>query len=1829
MEFQVFHDVLSNKENGVAGTKNKVIPNQETNSYPARTPLQDVRNKRIKDVLSGTSEVQKSDHRLEALDLLTQETPKKQRNKAVRSRRSCFASFDTHPPSSELSSVTLPQQVEEEPDCPPHEPLMSLKSLRPDDDGVVASTSKSNRVVVLDTVPELSLDQDCLGASTSNPRSDCTELERDESREISESVIEVGGEITLGASQDATKGQGEEGPNFEDNPHLPVIAVVERETDELVEMIVNECASELQQLSKSLAECSVGSLTTQVFSPSSAHYDHPYSQIYQKEASREQIASSTPLHKSMTEIPSSSKQSGLSVQTGNPMCSSTPVLHLQAALTSRAQRLLLPSPCLADGNLSTTEAEEQHVGGDNLRSHTAAPPCSPMGSTDNFWKGEADARQSFSTSLNELMNMSANLFQEKLEAQELSTMIEAYLLNTPAGGKKEEVSLSSSSVNRLLELDLTQSAPDERVGCDVSDHCVGESFSSDAESFAVIPPSPNIRCVNVGSTAFQQMTDKTKDLNEFADINIVNSDLVMFTPKRKHNDLSSSLQKNHESESRISNSSQNSSLPPSVLPLLNDSVKIHNSCQPSEVQGVSAVQMVEPSDFTEHCSHPEDDEGTSDRAGSITEDIVSHGLSVHIGSAMGYHSLSTPTPDTFSNCSTGSSFQTDSFYTSAITKENQEMEKSTGIEFFSSVCTHQANPTTHECTDNLVLTDPAIWEMVNRSMVTDRALREMVNRSMETDPTVQEMVNRSMVTDPTLQEMVNRSMVTDHAVQEMVNRSMVTDHTEQEMVNKSLMTDPTLQEMMNRSMMTEEDFSARTTDTRDLSVLAMVEALNKQTMTERHEMVDTGSGMTPVKLNKPGRRMTAEDVRRQHPRAVANQLETTMAANQRLEKEVKATSHERNRLQASLKECRGKLTSSEKQLVELRDNHTQDIALLEQLHEEALSGLQKCVEEKQNRIYQLEQELSQSSEMLRTAETSLSASVADLEQACESLELSRQEAEKRHAEEIERMQAEFAKNSYKDQFETSMKVIRELQTEREEFLGLMDDIEGASAMQFRLRDSLHHLARKTKKTVEDHAMLHRQLLSENESMRQSMASVQVDRDVAQAENRDLQEDLQHLNDIIQRSNNSLIELEKLYAATSQDLMDSQTHADRLNEELVEASEALDGLLTTKEVLTQQLSEQQDSETLACQALQESQEQLAEMEQLLDEKAALLSASQSEKEKLKADHLSMISKLELYIQNLQHTLDSWEIDREVHEEEMTEVREHLFESEKREKVMKKELVALRTVKATTQEEKSLLEELQNTNQFLEAEKQLYLDSITDFRTKLEAETELAASSRKLIEALESNNTELQNSNKQLQSDLTLAEEELTSRSSDAEASLSLIDNLEQKMDSVLSAVQKKFGIDVKVELAKDRVFANRRSGSANGDRRSLVSAVLSRAASSAPSPSAYKATPSPRLKQSNVEFGASLGRRNGKEAAAMISSSHSQSFCGAAENSRLDISTQKSQSFSEPFDSVMNRLFSNRSNNDSLQLPGSAKKESSLSPDEIDKSVAGFARIRSIPSTLDRSLETSRRINTTAGSSSSFLGLSDSADSQPVLEKVKSIDRIFTMILKAMNMAERASELTIRDLREDLEVLRNKLRFTESEEQKKSEQLTEVNAQVKELNARVVGMTNSMMNFQDQSYKINELEEEKEDLTLKLRHLEGEKTLLSNQLEEVIAKMDSGTAGKRPDGTHMREIVALKKKIYELQVSSADELIRNRELGEKAMKRMKILENNWQKAETDVARFDELVENIRKVCIKHQSRNTHPALLDIVRWIDGRQGQDTPSQARSYGPMETSAVRRKL
>ena len=91
---------------------------------------------------------------------------------------------------------------------------------------------------------------------------------------------------------------------------------------------------------------------------------------------------------------------------------------------------------------------------------------------------------------------------------------------------------------------------------------------------------------------------------------------------------------------------------------------------------------------------------------------------------------------------------------------------------------------------------------------------------------------------------------------------------------------------------------------------------------------------------------------------------------------------------------------TEKQCSELKSSHAADLLMLDQTHEEAVTGLQACVEEKQVRIDHLERQMAEFEQEIKNTETNLAAKIADLTVVCESMEKACEDKERMKDEEV-------------------------------------------------------------------------------------------------------------------------------------------------------------------------------------------------------------------------------------------------------------------------------------------------------------------------------------------------------------------------------------------------------------------------------------------------------------------------------------------------------------------------------------------------------------------------------------------------------------------------------------------------------------------------------------------------------------------------------------------------------------------------------------------------------------------------------------------------------------
>ncbi|CAG5135758.1 unnamed protein product, partial [Candidula unifasciata] len=906
-----------------------------------------------------------------------------------------------------------------------------------------------------------------------------------------------------------------------------------------------------------------------------------------------------------------------------------------------------------------------------------------------------------------------------------------------------------------------------------------------------------------------------------------------------------------------------------------------------------------------------------------------------------------------------------------------------------------------------------------------------------------------------------------------------------------------------------------------------------------------------------------------------------------------------------------------------------------QYHQKAVASLEAALKKKEETISSLHSELRDVRLKFEEAQGKWTCVSVELQEKCTQLEKFKCEAEDHIADEMKQLKLQFEEKNYSHAFLASQQVIREMQAEQEEFAKLFDDLEHSVSLQGRLQDLLGPLIRKSRKVAKDHISVRDRLTKQNQAIQKQLTSVQTDLEVALSENKDLHEDIQNISDILKRSNENYAELEATYQAAAQDIGESQTKIAELNNKIEFGFKIMKDLMTVKADLTDQVSEHQEMCSLQTEKLKSSEEEVQRLTQQLERERKMMDAKSEYYEQVIAEHEGSKSRLEIYIENLRDTLDSWEVDRDVQSKVIADCEEQLDKQRAKMEAMSQELQSLRKIKAVTQPERDYYQELRNTNKFLEAEKQLYLEALTDCRSRLEAEVELTASNNKLIDALRSNNTELQQSNDQLMSDVQVLEETLSLKSTDIDMSCTAMDNLQERMESVLSSLQQKLGHEVKPDKsARETFFTPSKLASSYPQESSLMTQILSaRKARSQMSQSSNASfaqqrgsvlhstfinhdtsscsraeeAERTRLKQNNVLFGA-LQPRLVAEAESYLSP-RSQSFM-TSQNSRMLTDSRRSVLFS----SASKGTIKNQDASQNRSQTSVRKDLSSLYPvTEQNVSTPGYAKICSIPSTMDRTLESLARAKgeSSRSENSSLDDVAAVLDSDSMLAKVQQVDRLFTLILKTADMAQRASELTVKDLKEDMALLEDKLRFQrcqtkdlETELQQKSAQLMSAKTQMQELNARMREKTQSLMTFQDQQHQVTTLEEEKVELNRKVRSLREEVKMLTEQLHEVLQKFDDIKTGQKPEGACVREIVNLKKQNHELVMKLFDERDKNIAVGEKAMRRMKILDTNWRKAEAEVKKFDELVEQIRETCISSQAQSTHPVILQVVRLIDG-------------------------
>ncbi|KAH9525519.1 hypothetical protein Btru_001612 [Bulinus truncatus] len=828
--------------------------------------------------------------------------------------------------------------------------------------------------------------------------------------------------------------------------------------------------------------------------------------------------------------------------------------------------------------------------------------------------------------------------------------------------------------------------------------------------------------------------------------------------------------------------------------------------------------------------------------------------------------------------------------------------------------------------------------------------------------------------------------------------------------------------------------------------------------------------------------------------------------------------------------------------------------------------------------------------------------------------------------ELERLQSQQNDSNYKDRFELSLLAIEELKAERNDLLTVADDIEASFILQSKYKDLLDKLASKLQNSTRLRIAEINRLESELEDLRGKCVETQK-------ENKKLHTELKNMDDLLNRNHTCLAEMETLYRQDQEHLTEYRQLISQYTDEIALTTEALEEVSQTKETLMEQLTELQRSEAAANLALKASEIKIKELECELLETKQILDVSTQSKSKKEGEFENIKSKLEMYINELQHALDTLELEKDVIEQDLYECRESMVGDRIKLEDLTEEVEALRKIKATAQSDRETIKELKNVNRLLEEEKQLCMEAISDYRNKLEAEIELNSSNEQLIEALRRNNSEIQESYDQLMSEMQFVEASLTLKTSDLDSSCIALQMLEERMNDLLSNLQEKLGQDVKGDASKQRMSGASPNRSCLNRGDSFVALVLAHSSQSAQvsSPDKFSRPHASFNYTTNSLSDTHFCKQTNIVDGHLHTDGHALDMSGLEPFSpepKLPTGCTKNSAHKHRQTNVFDGDFytetalgkDNGLNSHCSDTSGckklfsysqkSSAAESARKLGSCSNLVPGFASIRSIPSTSARALENRIADNTHASFSiySSLQASSTVEDYQPLVIKIQAVEKLFNKLEASFSMVEKVNQLNLTDLKFDMETLSMKLNSAitresqlSSELSKKCQMLSNAKDEIKELNGQVIDMKHILLKFQDQSYDISRLEEDKAELRHQVRDLKGQVSLLTEQLSEAIEKHGS-TSKKDKDAA--QEIVSLKKMNHELTMKLFGERDKHNELGEKAMKRMKVLETNWKKAEQEVQRFDDLVEKIRQACIDSHCQSTVPVVLHIVRLIDG-------------------------
>lgn len=638
-------------------------------------------------------------------------------------------------------------------------------------------------------------------------------------------------------------------------------------------------------------------------------------------------------------------------------------------------------------------------------------------------------------------------------------------------------------------------------------------------------------------------------------------------------------------------------------------------------------------------------------------------------------------------------------------------------------------------------------------------------------------------------------------------------------------------------------------------------------------------------------------------------------------------------------------------------------------------------------------------------------------------------------------------------------------------------------------------------------------------------------------------DLEEMKVKLESSQQSMAQFETLYNSTSADLLNAANQVEALTGELHTTKTAYEACQLGKEEVLNKLKEFEKNERSKSEEIQGLQISLKAKEEELESVSKRL--TQVETQSKEKEQLIMCEKehLILEVNNLQRTLDSRDEDVEQAEKELYEIREYMTEK----------LETLDRLKLEAEARNMELDKCQKENVELRDNCAVMQSSIQEFKA-----------------TVQSNAYELSETKGHASRMLHEQAEELRECSQSATA-------LTDKMNTLLQELRRKVGISTQQnaptnsEVCKENPDVeeprennkNKRNCKARKSFLSEIFLAASKKETSLVSP----------LRE---EYG------NGSDEVGEESPGSDQNISGIYP---LQSSTEVS-----PATISRNKLGSSSSSafapvrtGQSLIVPQAGPLGSSSDKDSTDEAI-----------NVNQESNTSEPV---------------SQPEETLTQQINTINEYFTEIIRLASIVEKASRLSIDEVNADNEELRQniqRLQIVEQDVVRKEKEVVRQKEVITTLEQRLENMAENLERFSDQESLIMSQKAELMDLRSQLRALEGEKQVLKDQVKEAVGRMSEKSQGGE-GSSNITEVFNLKMKIQKLR----DQLLKKddyyEELSNKATRRIKVLEENWRRAEAEVYRFDELIEIVEQTLTKRADLVTqHQELKYLQKIIQGQK-----------------------